>query len=273
MPRRRARFAPLRMFGPRRSRTRRSTGSRSRHFCSARREPPRRRPCLRSSIRTAAPRATTATSGTATRSTSSTRATRGSRSTSAARPATGATSSGSNHGDWGVGDTKDCLAAADFLHTLDWVDGNRLGIFGSSYGSYLALLAVTDDRERRFRCAVAKYGDCDILTSWAQGDREGVQDMGRMMAHPSRDPGRLPCRLARPPARERRRTAPDRPRRARPCASARSSPRSSCRSYGDSAARRSSTSPTRPKAHGFLRAGPQLHFYRRLERFLDWYLM
>ena len=31
------------------------------------------------------------------------------------------------------------------------------------------------------------------------------------------------------------------------------------------------TYPT--EAHGFLRVGPQLHFYRRLERFLDWYLM
>ena len=31
------------------------------------------------------------------------------------------------------------------------------------------------------------------------------------------------------------------------------------------------TYPT--EAHGFLRAGPQLHFHRRLERFLDWYLM
>ena len=31
------------------------------------------------------------------------------------------------------------------------------------------------------------------------------------------------------------------------------------------------TYPT--EGHGFLRAGPQVHFYRRLERFLDWYLM
>jgi len=54
-----------------------------------------------------------------------------------------------NHGVWGVADTKDCLAAADYLRTLDWVDGERLGIFGASYGSYLALLAVTDDPEHR----------------------------------------------------------------------------------------------------------------------------
>ena len=58
-------------------------------------------------------------------------------------------------------------------------------IFGASYGSYMALLSVTDDPEYRFRCAVAKYGDCDILTSWSQGDREGVQDLERMMGHPS----------------------------------------------------------------------------------------
>ncbi len=31
------------------------------------------------------------------------------------------------------------------------------------------------------------------------------------------------------------------------------------------------TYPT--EAHGLLRSGPQLHFYRRLERFLDWYLL
>jgi dipeptidyl aminopeptidase/acylaminoacyl peptidase len=31
------------------------------------------------------------------------------------------------------------------------------------------------------------------------------------------------------------------------------------------------TYPT--EAHGLLRAGPQLDYYRRLERFLDWHLM
>ena len=32
-----------------------------------------------------------------------------------------------NHGTWGVGDTKDCLVAADFLRTVDWVDGTGSG--------------------------------------------------------------------------------------------------------------------------------------------------
>jgi dipeptidyl aminopeptidase/acylaminoacyl peptidase len=177
-----------------------------------------------------------------------------------------------NHGDWGVGDTKDCLAAADFLRTLDWIDGNRLGIFGASYGSYLALLAVTDDPEHRFRCAVPKYGDCDILTSWAQGDREGVQDMGRMMQPPSRDPAAY--RAGSPVHRLANVEVPL--LIAHGELDLRVNPKQSeelvaeLRRLGGKTFEYL-TYPT--EAHGLLRVGPQLHFYRRLERFLDWYLM
>ena len=176
-----------------------------------------------------------------------------------------------NHDVWGVQDTWDCLAAADHLRSIDWVDGDRLGIFGGSYGSYMALLSVTDDPERRYRCAVAKYGDCDIVTSWAQGDREGVQDLERMMGPPSAN--RAAYRAGSPVHRLEQVEAPlliahgER--------DARVSPRQSEELVA--ALRRLGktfeyvTYPT--EAHGFLRAGPQLHFYRRMERFLDWYLM
>ncbi len=90
-----------------------------------------------------------------------------------------------NHGVWGVDDTADCLAAHDHLASLGWVDPERVGIFGASYGSYLALLAVVDDDQHRYACAAAKYGDCDILTSWAQSDLVGRLDLERMMGHPS----------------------------------------------------------------------------------------
>ena len=171
-----------------------------------------------------------------------------------------------------MGDTKDCLAAADFLRTLDWVDGEKLGIFGASYGSYMALLAVTDDPEHRFRCAVAKYGDCNILTSWAQGDRDGVQDMLRMMPHPSRA---LAAYVAGSPVHRLQNVEV-------PLLIAhgeldlRVSPKQSeelvqeLRRLGGKRFEYV-TYPT--EAHGLLRAGPQIDFYRRLERFLDWYLM
>ena len=120
-----------------------------------------------------------------------------------------------NHGTWGVDDTKDCLAAADYLRSLDWVDGDRLAIIGGSYGSYMATLAVTDDPEHRYRCAAAMYGDVDLLTSWAQGDRLGVQDLERMMGPPR--PARAAYRAASAVHRlgQRRGADPHRPRRAR----------------------------------------------------------
>jgi dipeptidyl aminopeptidase/acylaminoacyl peptidase len=176
------------------------------------------------------------------------------------------------HGRIGVDDTRDCLAAADYLRTLDWVDGGRLAIFGASWGSFIALLAVTDDPESRFRAAVCKYGDCDLRTSWAQGDRDGVlRSLENFAGTPADSPeayaagsavGRLanvraPILVAHGELDER------------------VSPKQSEELVAE--LRRLGktyeyvTYPT--EAHGFLRAGPQIDFYRRLERFLDWHLL
>jgi dipeptidyl aminopeptidase/acylaminoacyl peptidase len=90
-----------------------------------------------------------------------------------------------NHDTWGVKDTQDCLAAAEFLAGSPWIDRRRLGIYGASYGSYLAVCALAYDPQYRFACAVAKYGDCNILTSWAQGEREAREELERKMGHPA----------------------------------------------------------------------------------------
>jgi dipeptidyl aminopeptidase/acylaminoacyl peptidase len=176
-----------------------------------------------------------------------------------------------NHGVWGVDDTKDCLAAADFLRGLDWVDGDRLGVFGASYGSYMALLSVTDDPEHRFRCAACKYGDCDITTSWAQGDRHGVQDLERMMGPPSQ--AREEYVAGSPYHRLENVEAPllivtgEKDVRVSPKQSAQLVTR--LRELGKTF--EYVTYPT--EGHGLLRSGPMLDFYRRLDRFLNWNLM
>jgi len=171
-----------------------------------------------------------------------------------------------NHGVWGVADTKDCLAGADFLRSLGWVDGDRLGIFGASYGSYMALLCITDDPEYRFRCAVSKYGDCNIESSWAQGDRAGVQDLERMMGGPDAAPDAY--RAGSPVHRLENVRVPMLVAHGE--RDVRVSPRQSEELVAE--LRRLGktfeyvTYPT--EAHGFLRAGPQIDLYRRLERFL-----
>jgi dipeptidyl aminopeptidase/acylaminoacyl peptidase len=91
-----------------------------------------------------------------------------------------------NFGVWGIDDMQDCLAAADYLDSLPGIDRKRIGISGASYGSYLAVCALARDPLFHFACGVAKFGDCNILTSWAQASQGAREDLERMMGHPSR---------------------------------------------------------------------------------------
>ena len=45
-------------------------------------------------------------------------------------------------GIWGHGDLRDVLAGVDFLKTLDYVDGDAMGIHGTSYGGCMSMSAV-----------------------------------------------------------------------------------------------------------------------------------
>jgi dipeptidyl aminopeptidase/acylaminoacyl peptidase len=176
-----------------------------------------------------------------------------------------------NHGVWGVDDTKDCLAAHDHLASLGWVDPTRVAIFGASYGSYLSLASVVDDDRHRFAAAVMKYGDCDILTSWAQGDLEGRLDLERMMGHPRQARAayaagspihriehlQVPVLVAHGELDER-----VHPAQAEELVAA-------LRRLGKQY--EYVTYPT--EGHGLLRTEPFVHFHERLARFLDWYLL
>ena len=175
------------------------------------------------------------------------------------------------HNNWGIVDTEDMLTAADYLTRLDWVDGERLGIYGASYGSYLALLALARDPLYRYRCGVAKYGDCDILSSWAQGDRVGREDLERQMGHPTTN--RAGYRAGSPVydvagirspllVMHGERDARVHPKQSEQLVEAlrREGKTFEYVVYGD-------------EGHGFLHKQNLLHFYATLERFLDWYLL
>lgn len=47
------------------------------------------------------------------------------------------------HRDWGGAELKDIEHAAKYLHSLDWVDKNRIAIFGGSFGGFATLSAIT----------------------------------------------------------------------------------------------------------------------------------
>ena len=88
-----------------------------------------------------------------------------------------------NYNDWGVGDTKDVLHGARFLHTLG-VDPAHIGILGSSYGGYMVACCLARDPDYLFACGVSKYGDANVYSSWAQCERGTRLYTEMMIGHP-----------------------------------------------------------------------------------------
>jgi dipeptidyl aminopeptidase/acylaminoacyl peptidase len=72
-----------------------------------------------------------------------------------------------NYENWGIGDTRDCLHGARFLRGLKEIRPESIGIAGGSYGGYLAICALARDPEYLFACGITKYGDSDLVSSWA----------------------------------------------------------------------------------------------------------
>ena len=69
-----------------------------------------------------------------------------------------------NRGDWGGGDFRDVMAAADYLVQRGIADPERLGIAGWSYGGYMAEWAIT--QTNRFKAAVSGAGMSNLATEF-----------------------------------------------------------------------------------------------------------
>jgi len=63
-----------------------------------------------------------------------------------------------NHGDL---DLKDCISSKDFLASTDFIDMNRVGILGGSYGGYMVMAALTFAPEE-FAVGINIFG----VTNW-----------------------------------------------------------------------------------------------------------
>lgn len=86
--------------------------------------------------------------------------------------------------DVGGRDAKDASAGADYLKTLGYVDSERIGVWGLSYGGYFTLIAMADN-PTTFRCGVDVAGVVDFRM-WYQ-DPGGVWVVGRMQT-PAENP-------------------------------------------------------------------------------------
>ncbi len=70
--------------------------------------------------------------------------------------------------DWGGQDWRDVETGVDSLVRWGIADGNRLGVFGHSYGGYLSAWAIT--HTLRYDAAVVSAGASDLAAHWGQSD-------------------------------------------------------------------------------------------------------
>jgi len=76
-----------------------------------------------------------------------------------------------NNGCWGHCDLEDVLAGVDYLKTLPYVDGDRMGITGSSYGGIMSMTAVAF-APGVFQAAVPQSGYGDWVAFFEDEDNE-----------------------------------------------------------------------------------------------------
>lgn len=92
-----------------------------------------------------------------------------------------------NYNDWGGGDTQDCLHGAKYLRELPKIDPTRLAIHGGSYGGYMVACCLSRDPAYLFACGVARYGDANVTSSWAQCNRDIRLYTEMQLGHPAKN--------------------------------------------------------------------------------------
>lgn len=67
------------------------------------------------------------------------------------------------HHDWGGDELKDLEAAVHYLHGLDWVDDDRIGVYGGSFGGF-ATLSCVSRLPNYWAAAVDLVGPSNLVT-------------------------------------------------------------------------------------------------------------
>jgi dipeptidyl aminopeptidase/acylaminoacyl peptidase len=78
------------------------------------------------------------------------------------------------HRDWGGGDLRDFEAAAQYLQRLDWVDPDRVGVFGGFYGGF-ATLSCLSRLPQYWACGSPGSGSVTWSPSSAPVPRPGMR--------------------------------------------------------------------------------------------------
>ena len=176
-----------------------------------------------------------------------------------------------NYNNWGVGDTQDCLHAAKFLRGFKEIRPESIGIAGGSYGGYMTICSVSRDPEYLYACGVSKYGDSNLVSSWALCEKRLRLYTEIFLGHPAMNTGFYT--------------------KGSPISDVKNVqkpvlilhglldtvvPPEASEEWVEALKRHDKTFEYKTYAdepHGFLRRENLLDVYERMERFLDWYLL
>jgi dipeptidyl aminopeptidase/acylaminoacyl peptidase len=70
--------------------------------------------------------------------------------------------------DWGRADYADLMAWADYMQKLPYIDPQRMGVTGGSYGGYMTVWII--GHTQRFRAAVAQRCVSNFISMWGSSD-------------------------------------------------------------------------------------------------------
>jgi dipeptidyl aminopeptidase/acylaminoacyl peptidase len=72
------------------------------------------------------------------------------------------------YGDWGRADYADLMAWADYVEKLPYIDPQRMGVTGGSYGGYMTVWII--GHTQRFKAAVSQRCVSNFVSMWGSSD-------------------------------------------------------------------------------------------------------
>lgn len=71
-------------------------------------------------------------------------------------------------GKWGTKDYEDLMSWADYIEKLDYIDPEKMGVTGGSYGGYMTLWII--GHTHRFKAGVAQRVVSNLISMWGSSD-------------------------------------------------------------------------------------------------------
>ncbi len=73
-----------------------------------------------------------------------------------------------HNGKWGTSDYEDLMAWADYVQNLTYIDPERMGVTGGSYGGYMTVWII--GHTQRFKAAVSQRCVSNLISMWGSSD-------------------------------------------------------------------------------------------------------